>query len=365
MQYQMQKSKGADQNVMGEEFNILVTEEDRTGDDLLAMSDFFGNYISRMSMSLCRQSETEPVMATPFSDIGIIGEVIKCASTLLHGTTQLLPDFSHIPEDIKKKLNEGVYKIGESRQVDGNMRAVIVDEEGTRVKDITLKEVKLNVDVLESVNRIANQLQLRQISNKVDEIKELQAFQIERDRDRDIKVPFLDARFYILKAQGTNCTSSERKEYIEKASEILLSAVNNVYTEMTTSTDQLVRLTHFPIFQNRRQIDRCIGYLTEDLQVSTRLVGLRLQLLDYLGDLDGAKIEMQRYRRVMNDFFVKKIPEKTCSVSELIHMNFPYNSENRNCWYQLSTEVKPTLTAIDEEFEHVYLVSVEDLDDGQ
>ncbi len=86
-----------------------------------------------------------------------------------------------------------------------------------------------------------------------------------RGRDCDIKVPFLDARFYILKAQGSNCSNDERKEYLKIAADKLLSAVNSVYTDLTTSTDHMLKLTRFPIFRRNDQIREYIGFLSEDI----------------------------------------------------------------------------------------------------
>jgi hypothetical protein len=368
MDFEEQNSRDntAHQIIPRAEVRILVTEEDKTGEDLLAMSDFFGNYIELLSDSIRMNAVAEIVPEIPFADIGIINEVVHQAEVISEGTTQLLPDFDHLPKDIRQKLKDGVYKVGESRQVDGNMRAVIVDETGTRVKDVTLKEVHMDPGTMEASRSIANQLQMRQIYAKLDTIQEMQDYQIARDRDRDMKVPFLDARFYILKAQGPNCLPEDRKYYLEKASEKLLSAVNSVYTEMSTSADRLVKLTRFPIFQRKDQIKRYMGYLSEDLQVSTKLVGLRLQLLDYLGDKDGARIEMERYQRVMSDFFTKNLVGKNCSAAELIHMYFPYTEENRNCWYQLGVDIKPRLAALQSAgSEHIYLVSMEDIEDGE
>ena len=347
------------------EVNILVTDEDKTGEDLLAMSDFFNGYIEQLSDAIRLNAPTVVVPDIPFADIGIINEVVHRAEVISAGTTQLIPDFDHLPKDIRQKLDEGIYKVGESRQVDGNLRAVIVDEAGTRVKDVTLQEVRINPGTMEASRSIANQLQMKQIYAKLDAIQEMQSFQIARDRDRDIKVPFLDARFYILKAQGQNCTQEERKAYLEKASDKLLSAVNSVYTEMSTSAERLAKLTRFPIFQRKGQIKEYIGYMSEDLQIATKFVGLRMQLLDYLGDVDGAQIEMDRYRRVMSDFFTKQIADRPYSAAELIHMNYPYNAENMNCWYQLSKDVKPKLAKLEtSSSEHIYLVSVED-EDGE
>ena len=88
------------------------------------------------------------------------------------------------------KLKKGIYSIGESKQVEDNLRAVILDENGVRVKDITLKKVISNPRKVETMHSIANQIQMRQIYAKLSEIQEFQTYQIQRDRDRDIIVPF-------------------------------------------------------------------------------------------------------------------------------------------------------------------------------
>ena len=349
------------------EVHILVTEEDKTGENILAMSDFFGGYVHQLADAIRTNAIAAPVPSIPVADIGIIGEIVQRAEVISRGATQLLPDFDSLPKDIRQKLKDEIYKVGVSKQVDGNLRAVIVDETGTRVKDVTLKEVNISPGTLEASRSITNQLQMRQIYAKLDAIQETQSFQIERDRDRDIKVPFLDARYYILKAQVENCTDKEKEEFLKKAADKLLSAVNSVYTDLTTSTEHLLKLTRFPIFQRKDQIRGYIKFLSEDIQVATKFVGLRMQVLDYLGDTDGAQIEMSRYQRVMTDFFTKDLQSRGYSAAALIHLNYPYNAENRDCWYQLSEDLKPALEAKkDKEREHIYLVSIEaDEDDGE
>ena len=347
------------------EVHILVTDEDKTGEDILAMSDFFGGYVQQLTDVIRTNAVTTYVLSIPVADIGIIGEVVQKAEVISQGATQLLPDFDSLPKDIRQKLKDGIYKVGESKQVDGNLRAVIVDETGTRVKDVTLKEVNISPGTLEASRSITNQLQMRQIYAKLDALQEMQSFQIARDRDRDIKVPFLDARCYILKAQGKNCTDEDRDENLKKAADKLLTAVNSVYTDLTTSTEHMLKLTRFPIFQRKDQIRGYIGFLSEDLQVVTKFVGLRMQVLDYLGDTDGEKNEMSRYQRVMTDFFTKALPNRGYSAADLIHLNYPYNAENRDCWYQLSEDLKLALESKqDKEKEHIYLVSVEEDEDG-
>ena len=343
------------------EIHILVTEADKMGQDILAMSDFFGGYVRQLADSIRVNAMTTVVPSIPIADLGIIGEVVQRAEVISQGTTQLLPDFDHLPKDIRQKLKDGVYKIGESKQVDGNMRAVIVDEAGKRVKDVTLKEVNVNPGTLEASRSIANQLQMRQIYAKLDAIQEMQSFQIARARDKDIKVPVLNARNYILRAQGENCTDQDRREYLKEASKELLTAENSLYSDMQTSTEHMLKLTRFPIFQRKDQIQNYIGFVSEDIQVVTKVAGLRMQVLDYLGDTDGAQIEMRQYQSVMSDFFSKALPGRGYSAASLIHLNYPYTEENRDCWFQLSQDLQPTLRLSQpEEKEHIYLVSIEE-----
>ena len=348
-----------------DEVHILVTEADKTGQDILAMSDFFGGYVQQLADSIRLNAVNTFVPDIPIADLGLIGEVVQRAEVISQGTTQLLPDFEHLPKDIRQKLKDGIYKIGESKQVDGNMRAVIVDETGTRVKDVTLKEVNMNPGTLEASRSIANQLQMRQIYMKLESIQDMQYFQIARDRDRDIKVPVLDARYYILKAQSDNCTDEERKEYLEKASDKLLSARNSLYSDMETSNNHLMKWTSLPILQPGFIKKSYIGYLTEDIQIVTKVVGLRMQVLDYLGDTAGAQIEMNQYKSVMRDFFTKELPGRGYSAAEMIHLNYPYTAENRDCWLQLSQDLQPALRLSQPEVsEHIYLVSIEEEENG-
>ena len=66
----------------------------------------------------------------PLSDIGILNEVITNAVTMSKINIKFIADFDHLPKDIRSKLKEGIYSIGESKQVEGNMMPVIFYENG-------------------------------------------------------------------------------------------------------------------------------------------------------------------------------------------------------------------------------------------
>lgn len=341
---------------------ILVTENDKTGNNIAEMSNFFDVYIHQLSNEIKGNSLVEAVADIPASNIGIISEVLNGVDIIMDGGVSYIPDFDHLPDDIKTKYKQGIYTVGESRQVDGNARAVILDENGVRIKDITLKKVQNQVASMEAIRSITTQMQLRQIYGKLETIESYQEYQIERDRDRDIVVPFLNARHYILLAQ-----ESESEEYrinqLDKANEEMTKALNAVYTELNTTANHLVKLTSRPVFQRRKQIETFMRYIASDLQLATKYVGVQMHIYDYLGNKKAAEIVLQSYQRVMKDFVNKSIGKKGQTTANLLQMNYPYNEDNMDFWFNFSREIQPVINAnnlSDVKNEDIYLISVED-----
>ena len=176
--------------------NIFVTHEDRVGDDITKMSDFFEVYISSMMTELKSQPGIEMDNSLKIvSDTNILQNISSGVTNVFQkGNVTLIPDLDKLSWDIKEKLKTGEYRIGESRQVDGNLRAVIVNEKNLRVKDITLKRILNNNINSQTITNIINQIQIQQIFTKLTSIEEFQTYQIETDRNSRMIRPFLDKR---------------------------------------------------------------------------------------------------------------------------------------------------------------------------
>ena len=267
---------------------LFKTDIDRYGRDITAMSDFFDEYVQQMSLTLREQSTLEIVSELPVANLGIINDVIHQADVIMRGNITLLPDFENLPLDIKSKLKKGLYKVGESKQVDGNLRAVILDENDVRIKDITLKKVINDSGNIETVRSIGNKLQMRQIYAKLADIQEFQTYQLEKDRDRDIIVPFLDARSLVLESENKE-SYEERVSLLKEADGKIRTALNAIYADIETTSKSFARLTNVPFLQFGNQLNRYMGYLTSDFQIATKYVGVRMQLLEYMGDTKTAK----------------------------------------------------------------------------
>ncbi len=349
---------------------IFKTDADKYGRDITAMSDFFDGYVQQMSLFLREQAEMEIVSDIPIADIGILHDVVHQANVIMQGNVTLLPDFEHLPADIKKKLRKGIYTVGDSKQVDGNLRAVILDENGVRVKDITLKKVINNWGNIETVRSIGNQILMRQIYAKLADIQEFQTYQLEKDRDRDIIVPFLDARTLVVEAE-TKESAEERTQLLKDADGKIRTALNAIYADIETTSKRFAKRTSIPFLQFGSQLNSYMGYLTSDIQIATKYVGVRMQLLEYMGYAKTAKSVLQQYQHVMYDFLTKPITKKGMSTAELLHDYFPYDKSNMNCWYSFSKEMKPTLESGIHALElslkgkycnDVYIISVEDIE---
>ena len=346
------------------ELRIFVTDVDKYGTDVTEMSNFFDSYIQQLTCVLSTNTAVNVIENIPIADLGIINEVVHHAAVMMNGEYGYVPDFDSLPYDIKDKLNKGIYKIGESKQVAGNVRAVIMDENDVRVKDITLKWVKNNPDTMQAIRSIANQAQMRQIFVKLNAIQELQSYQIARDRDRDIVTPFLTARGYILRAQ-TRENLEDEKEYLKKATDELAKAINAIYTDLLTASKHIAKLASRPIFQQRKEIMMYIEFLTQDLQLVTKYVGVQMHVFDYLGDKASSNLALEGYQHVMRDFFTKSINKKGQSAATLIHLNYPYGENNLNWWHKFAVDMEPVLQADLKSIEAkgMYLVSVVDVRD--
>ena len=170
--------------------------------------------------------------------MGIINDVVHQADIIMKGKITLLPDFDNLPTDVKTKLKKGIYKVGNSKQVDGNLRAVILDENDVRIKDVTLKKVLNNPGNIETARSISNQLQMRQLYTKLADIQEFQIYQLEKDRNRDIIVPFLDARSLVLESEMKE-TEEERSQLLKQADGKIRSALNAIYADIETTSKKL------------------------------------------------------------------------------------------------------------------------------
>ena len=260
------------------------------------------------------------------------------------------------------------YSIGESRQVDGNLRAVIVNENNVRVKDITLKRISNSNYNSRMITNIINQIQIQQIFTKLKDIEEFQTYQIETDRNSRMIRPFLDARDYVIKAENTN-NKEKKTKLLEKAVEKVMSALNEVYLDLNTTKDKFIKsVKGNPTLNLGNNTDKFMRLLLSDIQLITKYTGVKMQLLEYLGENNRLKQVLEKY---LNTIY-RLISEPTenmggQSVMMVLHDYFPYNEKNLNSFYNFTKNMRPIikenilqLKSNNKNTEEIYIISEED-----
>ncbi|MBQ2922474.1 MAG: hypothetical protein IJE60_05215 [Tyzzerella sp.] len=343
---------------------ILVTEEDKIGSNIMCMSDFFDIAVHQMSNTLVCAKNNLEMNVLPVSDLSVVNNALQTVGAFCSPKFDLVPDFASLPKDILEKYKAGKIVFGDSKQVEGNIRAVLIDvETKQRVKDVTLKKLE-RTDQTAGISRdMVTQMQLRQISEKIDYMESEQTYLIEFARNQAIMRPFLDARDFILSAQ--NATAEiDQKENLEKAAEKMRTAINAVYVDMTTIEGEFAKEGNRKWFTriNRSNIDKQISRLTKDMQIVTRYVGLQSQVYHYLGKTEEQKSVIGTYNRRVSRFFDKGIVATDKSLAMFIHENIEYDANNIDCWYNFEQEMKPLLNSAYEELQakEVYVITAEE-----
>jgi len=354
----MNNSSISDPSAPNNQLSIFVTESDRTTMDIRTMSDFMSNRIYSLSLDLIDGTQA-PTEQLHDADVAILDQVLRSGKAVIKGEYEYLLDYEKLPKDVLAKFRKGIYKLGESRQVDGNLRAVIVNEEGNRVKDLTLRREKQVAGSADCMQNIAIQYQLKQIDQKLDSILELQGYQIDFNRNNALVVPFFNARDNVVHAQ--NESNPERKrDYLDTAVSHLEGALNAIYLDIRTIERRFLLLTKLPVLRPTRVIDQYIGYLAQDLQLLAKYNSVLIQILDYMGKYKDKEDAFQKYRSYMLGFYTKAVGSKQLPLSLLIHNAFNSTTVlNRNVWKAMTDEMVPVLQST-RSIERAYIISLED-----
>lgn len=306
------------------------------------MSDFLANRISSLTLDLI-DGISAPLVPFQPADLAIAEQALRNGRPVVKGEYEYLLDFDSLPKEILKKFKEGKYKLGTSKQVKDNLRAVIVDESGTRVKDITLKREKRTTANADSMQGLAIQAQLKQMDAKLDAILELQGYQIDFARNQALVAPFFNARDRVVHAQSEEDPQLRRK-YLDEAVAMIEEAMNNAYLDIETLKTRFLRLTNWPVPFREARVNQYIGYITQDLQLLARYNGILQQILDFLGKQSDKQDAFEKYRSFMLGFYTNAVGRKQLPLAIQIHNVFDASQAlDKNVWKTMTDELVPVL----------------------
>ena len=317
--------------------DIFRSEKDRKGTDLLEMSDFFEIFIEKISIDVNEYNGWE-VYNDANSLFGQIATVIKSGFDI-SSLGMLVADTSHFSQEIVDGLKSGLYHIGQSKEVAGNLRPAVLDSKERLVKFVTLKKAINPSVILDDISNLAMQTSLKQINEQLDDIgrnvKNIEDFV----RREALSNKFLCAREKIMSAAFAD--ESERKMYLNQADTYLMEGLMSLYADLNAESSKLANLKG--VFRSLNEADSILAHINEDMQMIPRYVGLRVYLLNYCGKTLDAHRVLSDYRYQLYMMDTRKIDKY--SILEEIHRYYPYHKDNLDFWIEKPKQMIAMLTS--------------------
>lgn len=341
--------------------NIFTEEEDKKGTDLLAMSDFFEVFIGKIETEMGTDTAWEV-----FHNIeGFIGEI---AAAIKGGFDiskmgMLVADYSHFSQEIVDGLKEGIYHVGQSKEVAGNLRPAILDENEHLVKFFTLKKAVDPTRVLSDISTLSMQASLQRISSQIEDIGRDVKGIIDFSRREALSNKFIYARDKIMLA--STASEEERELYLKEADTYLMEGLTDLYSDINAQVKALADIKG--PFASVKAIDSVLSYINEDMQMIPRYVGLRVYLFNYRGKADDANRILGEYQYQLQTLTERKLGDGKYTALELIHKNYPYDEENVDFWLEKPKQMLEVIdsyqTMLEQKDKDVYYIDVEDFED--
>lgn len=341
--------------------NIFVDEEDKKGTDLLAMSDFFEVFIGKIEVEMGSDTAWE-VLHNIEGFVGEIAAAIKGGFDISK-MGMLVADYSHFNQDIIDGLKEGIYHVGQSKEVAGNLRPAILDENEHLVKFFTLKKAANPSSVLSDISTLSMQASLQRISSQIEDISRDVKGMIDFTRREALSNKFIYARDKIMLA--STASESERESYLKEADTYLMEGLTDLYSDVNAQVKALEDIKG--PFASVKTIDSILSYINEDMQMIPRYVGLRLYLFNYRGKVDDANRILGEYRYQLKTLSERKLSDGKYTALELIHKNYPYDEENVDFWLEKPKQMLGVIdsyeTMLAQKDKDVFYIDVEGSDD--
>ena len=341
--------------------NIFTEEEDKKGTDLLAMSDFFEVFIGKIETEMGTDTAWEV-----FHNIeGFIGEI---AAAIKGGFDiskmgMLVADYSHFSQEIVDGLKEGIYHVGQSKEVAGNLRPAILDENEHLGKFFTLKKAVDPTRVLSDISTLSMQASLQRISSQIEDIGRDVKGIIDFSRREALSNKFIYARDKIMLA--STASEEERELYLKEADTYLMEGLTDLYSDINAQVKALADIKG--PFASVKAIDSVLSYINEDMQMIPRYVGLRVYLFNYRGKADDANRILGEYQYQLQTLTERKLGDGKYTALELIHKNYPYDEENVDFWLEKPKQMLEVIdsyqTMLEQKDKDVYYIDVEDFED--
>ncbi len=342
--------------------SVFQSEEDIHGHDVLKMNDIFGNCMQLVQKQMDLDYANGPLAEISPELIGSIATFINGVQKM-KSSTLLIGNVDALGKDIKQKIKKGIYHIAESQKVDGDYRAAVVDADNQIKAQITLRQASPTPSTLTDINSLAMQAALQQISEKLDTLTRDINYLVQFTRRESLQTPFLNARSALLEVKYHTHDQMAVQAAVGKATDYLREGLNSLYGDLNDNLSEFMSLQH-SAFGKIEDIDKCLGYISEDMNLIPKYVGLRAYLFSYMGDGETAKEILLEYQHRMNEFLIKEDKPKALSAAEYLHKYFPYSKANRDFWVtdfqQMNRQLQQVQMIGESDKKQIYYISAKE-----
>lgn len=344
-------------NNANELLDIFPTENDQNGMDLLSMSNFLEVYIGKIEKDL-ESNYSWRRRKTVKNLINGVTSAITCGYDISNSSV-LIADYSHFSKDIVDGLKSGIYHIGQSKEISGNLRPAILDDKEQLVKFFTLKKAIDPSKIMTDVTTLATQSMLRDIGNQIEElaidVKEL----IDFNRRINLSDKFIYARDKIMSASSID-SSEEIEEYLKEADTYLMEGLISLKSDLNSQVANLCNKK----LKSTKNVDSILTYINEDMLLIPRYVGLRIYILNYLGKRKDANRILKEYQYMLESLNEKQFKGNKYSAIEIIHSYYSYSDKNMDFWLKKPIEMIETIKLnkklLNQEALEVYYIDIEE-----
>ncbi|HEM5036418.1 TPA: hypothetical protein U1250_000286 [Streptococcus suis] len=346
-----------------EQFSLFISNTDKRTNNIFEISNPFETILPQLLDDQLTPTINQIITVQGNTLASAMNVKNQLNSVIFDDSTRKLykPDFDNLSPDVKNKLKSGIYKLGDSKKVEGNLRAVIVDTQNnnTRVEDLTLKEVDERKD---NSSELATQLQLKQMYELLLDIQSTQEFQVIWDRNNSILSPFFESRMKVIEAQSET-NNGKKVKLLEKASNLMEKSISHIKSDMISNKNEVLKKINQPHYFYT-SFERHANFILEDMQLYTKIVGMQMYIDFTLDKQDLAKERFLAYKSSINELseynvplnrglmvnILKHIPkikdleyiqkQEFASVLEIIHENYRTSGANTDFWLDIDEEVK-------------------------
>lgn len=346
-----------------EQFSLFNSDIDKRTTDIFEISNPFETILPQLINQDIGLSKSQLINLRGTSIVNAMTTRNQIHSAFFDDSTGKIykPDFDNLSPDVKNKLESGRYKLGDSKKIEGNLRAVIVDTQNhnTRVEDLTLKEVD---EVIDSSSDLATQLQLKKIYELLLDIQSTQDYQIAWDRNNSILSPFFESRMKVIEAQSE--TNLEKKSrLLEQATDLMEKSISHIKSDILSNRTEILKKINQPTYLYQ-SFERHTNFILSDIQIFTKIVGMQMYMDLTLGKQEFARERFLAYQSTVMELSNQNIPLKRnlvlnllkkapkikelgymkkqdfASIFEIIHENYRPSKDNPDLWLDIDREVK-------------------------